>query len=287
MARKRPDDTLPPTFLNARLPGGVCRSEDGSLWLYRRVPLGPVADAITPSATLQPGRPIMAALQALSTLTPARLNRRSMARGSYRQVHLLGLNLPTQWVPERDKSLSAFLASAFPDQVTHERLLLLGVRLIPGLGSGGFRSAVNSIADFLTTASTPMSDFAGDIRKVGQALTQAGLDTPSAADFQQADSWWSLGRSDAPLLPHADHMHVFGTQTAANEANVGASVELQQLTHAVDHEALGIGRRDMVLAAAGGAVHAREPRRAPDAGLCAGDAGGLKHDTHSDTAPTR
>ena len=225
MARKRPDDTLPPTFLNARLPGGVCRSEDGSLWLYRRVPLGPVADAITPSATLQPGRPIMAALQALSTLTPARLNRRSMARGSYRQVHLLGLNLPTQWVPERDKSLSAFLASAFPDQVTHERLLLLGVRLIPGLGSGGFRSAVNSIADFLTTASTPMSDFAGDIRKVGQALTQAGLDTPSAADFQQADSWWSLGRSDAPLLPHADHMHVFGTQTAANEAQAHGLTE--------------------------------------------------------------
>lgn len=215
-----------PTFLRARLPGGLCRGEDGTVWLVRSCPLGPVADAVSPAASLTPGRSIMNALAGLEEATRIRTARRGMSRSAYRQVHLLGMNIPTGWRPERDKDLSAFLASAYPDQVTHEKVLLLAVRLLPSMGSGGWRSAVDSMVDFLVTSSTPLEDFRADAQKVGRILTQAGLDTPTPRQFQLAETWFTLGRrSDAPMLTHADHIHVFGTQDAANTAQTQGLTE--------------------------------------------------------------
>lgn len=217
---------MPPTYLEARLPGGLCRGADGSLHMVRSVPLGPVADAVDGPSALVPGRSIMAAVQGIADATPIRVARRSMSKGGYRQIHMLGLNIPMLWTPERDRGLSAFLASAFPNKVTQHRSLLFAVRLVPGLGSGGWRSAVNSMAEFLTTAGTPLEDFDADAQRIGRILTQAGLDVPTDEQFRMAETWWSLGqRSDTPMLPHTDHIHVFGTAEAARAAQAGGLTE--------------------------------------------------------------
>ena len=151
---------------------------DGSVWLYRAVPLAPVADAPDEVTGLEPGGPILTALDELAAMTGTRIARRSAAKSGYRQVHLLLVNVPRRFTPDPRSAGAAHLAEMFPDTRVQRRLLLFGVRLRDRITGSGWRSAVDSAVETLISGTVPLSDFDADHADVDQALTRAGLIHP-------------------------------------------------------------------------------------------------------------
>ena len=105
-----------PTTVRARKRDGRVQGTDGSVWLYRSVPLAPVADAPDELSGLEPGGPILAALDELAAMTGTRIARRSTAKSGYRQVHLLLVNVPRRFTPDPSPAGAAHLAELFPDR---------------------------------------------------------------------------------------------------------------------------------------------------------------------------
>jgi len=209
-----------PTTVRARKRDGRVQGTDGSVWLYRAVPLAPVADAPDEITGLEPGGPILAALDELAAMTGTRIPRRTAARSGYRQVHLLLVNVPRRFTPDPAAPGAAHLAAMFPDSPVQRRVLLLGVRLRDRITASGWRNAVESAVETLVSGTVPLSDFDADYTDIDQALTRSGLTTPTPRDFDLAAAWWNDGRfADTPTLPHVDHLHVFTSASAAHAAH--------------------------------------------------------------------
>lgn len=208
-----------PTTMRARFPDGRCLGVDSSVWLYKAVPMGPVTDAVCGSEMLAVAAPLHAALLALGEMARSRVNRRNASRGTYREFHVLLVNIPRRFVPDPDRALADFLAERFPDRVVDRRLLLLGVRLAPRLGTGGFRAAVDSVTETLLVGGAPISDFDLDLSIVDGALSRCGLTTPTGEQFALANAWWNSGHfGDTPQLVHSDHLHIFASPHSLREA---------------------------------------------------------------------
>lgn len=212
-----------PTCVRARLSGGRLLGTDGSMWLYRAVPLNPVVDAASPSEAIAAAEPLLAAFDELAALANVGVARRSTARSGYRQIHLLLMNVPTQFTPPKDHPNSTYLATAFADQAVDRRVLLIGVRIIDKVTSGGMKAAVESIKETLLQGSVPIEDFAADHRIVSAALGRAGMVDASDEDLMLASSWWTHGdRPDVVMMEHASHLHVFNNaDDAAPAAEAG------------------------------------------------------------------
>lgn len=207
-----------PTKVAARLGGGRFLGTDNSVWLYRRVPLSPVADAKTTEKAIQAGYPLHAAYEEVASLTIARGNRRSMVRSAYRQTHALLVNIPRAFEPAPGP-LQNRLRELYSDQWVDSRVLLFGVRLNSSVGNGGFRSAWDSIVESWTEGGTPLSDYDKDYAEVSRAFDNAGLKELSNEDYRLANAWWNYGTfPDTPACFHNDHMHVFTTPESATIA---------------------------------------------------------------------
>jgi hypothetical protein len=209
-----------PTAKRGRLPGGRLLGVDGSMWLYRRAPMGPMVDARSPEAALASASPLRQVLEELAALGTARLPRRSLARSRYRAVHILSLDVPAWYRPPAGHPLREHLARSFAGMQVRQRLTLVGVKLVPRLGSGGLRQAVTSVAETLAVAGTPVEDFQADYHKVDDVMARAGMGVPSSNELWLADSWWDAGRRpDVGILEHLDHLHVFSDPSAMAEAD--------------------------------------------------------------------
>ena len=215
-----------PTTVRTRLPGGRIGGTDGSLWCYRSVPMAPVVDAATASDVLAAAGPLMALCEQLAQETRVRApaNRR-MNRGAYRELHLLLVNVPATFSPPRDHPLAGYLHEGFSTAQTYRRVLLVGVRLRPRVAEAGLLSrqgltqAIDSVSQTIRYGGAPLSDFDEDYLAVDRAMTASGMQVPSGADLSLANSWWNGGRNpEAPLLVHADHLHVFGAISSAKAA---------------------------------------------------------------------
>lgn len=227
--KKTDDVTEPdwPTPMRGRFPDGRCLGIDKSVWLYKAVPLGPVDDAIDSRAMLAMARPLNAALASLEPLAQVRVARRSASKDTYREVHMLLVNIPRRFAPGPKQPLADHLVEQFPDKQVEQRLLLFGVKLLPRLGNGGWKSAIDSVAETIAVGGAPMSDYDRDFAVVDQALSRAGLTTPTDADFRLANAWWNSGLfSDTPQLVHSDHLHIFASPHSMMEA---AALEEQQV----------------------------------------------------------
>lgn len=216
-----------PTCLRARLPGGRLVGTDGSMWLYRAVPLNPVLDASSAAEGLAAGDPLFSAFEELASITSVGMARRSTAKGGYRQVHLLLINVPMAYRPPAGHPLAEYLAASYANESMDRRVLLFGVQLQPKVTSRGFKAAVQSVADTILVGGAPIEDFDADAAVVSAALGRAGLsDAPDDA-LRLANAWWTHGdRPDVPMLEHADHLHLFlnGADAArAAEAGVGCN----------------------------------------------------------------
>lgn len=202
------------TTLGSRLPDGRCRSSmDGSVWLYRSVPLAPVVDAKDTTAALEAMDPLFRAYHQMADLVAASSTRRFVAQSSYRRTHALLVNIPEHFHVPWSHPLAERLNRAHSDQVVDRRLLLFGVRLRDRVGGGGnWRDQVDSIAAFLSDHQIPMGDFDEDFARVDAALARAGLAVPTDTEFKLADAYWNRGDTPAtPLLNHLEHVHVFHT----------------------------------------------------------------------------
>ncbi|WP_251153784.1 ATP-binding protein [Cellulosimicrobium sp. Marseille-Q4280] len=222
-----------PTFVRGRWSGGWRdgivlgagrTSKERSLWMYRAVPLGPVADAKSIADMERACEPILTAYEELAALTSTAGSRRASNRQSYRETHLLAVNIPHVWTPPRDLPVSDYLARLFPPgrgaQETISRVVLFGVRLTDSLGGGrGFKGAVESVAETLWYGGVPEDDYEPDARKVATALERAGMTVPTAEQFHLAESWWNGGaHPDTYVVPQQDCLHIFSNSAQAAAA---------------------------------------------------------------------
>ncbi|MFC8797314.1 ATP-binding protein [Promicromonospora sp. NPDC057138] len=221
-----------PTTIRARFGDGLLQGTDGSVWLYRSVPLAPVAEARTAAEGLETAEPLLAVLDELAAATPVRWARRAQSRHTYRNVHALLVNLPERWSPPRDHPQADYLARQFPDTATYRRVVLFGVQLRASVGGGGgLRRAIDSVAETLVAGGTPLSDFEQDHREMAALSARCGLRTPSDDEVALASAWWNEGGTpDVPLLSEPDCLHVFTGPAAARQAKAaGTGADLSHI----------------------------------------------------------
>lgn len=199
----------------------VGASPASGVWLYKKVPLSAMTDAKTTAERLASASPLLAALEAVNNLTSLRGgNRRAMVKNAYRQVHILMLNVPQHFEPPHRHHTADQLRTDYGERLVESRLLLFGVRLKDSvIGTGGWRGAVDSIVETLTTGGTPLADFDKDFAQVDRALTQVGLTAVSQADIRFADSWFNGGISPDPIMrADMDNLAVFSSPETARHA---------------------------------------------------------------------
>ena len=210
-----------PTTMRSRLTDGRMVGTDNSVWVYREVPLSPVVDAASPHDGLAAAEPLMKALEELAGMSAGAVARRSVAKSSYREFHLLLVNVPQVYQPPRNHPIEGYLRKSFGRIPVDKRVLLLGVKLQANVGGeGGLKDMIDSVVETLTSGGIPLSDFDKDFKKVDVSLNRAGLYTASADAIHTANAWWNQGRNpDTPLLVHDDHLHFFSTVDAVRMAN--------------------------------------------------------------------
>lgn len=223
-----------PTTMMSRLRDGRLMGTDGSVWVYRAVPMSPVVDAKNPSDAVAAAEPMLSALRELAAMTPVTMNHRRIAKSAYREVHMLLVNVPQFYSPDRTHPNAEYLRQQFGHMVTDRRVLLMGVKLQAKTGGGGgWRATVDSVVETLVAGGTPLSDFDADSAKVAAALDRAGLGEPSVEDVRLANAWWNHGNfPDTPVLVHADHMHVF---TSADGVAIADKVGVQDCSNWDEH----------------------------------------------------
>ncbi|WP_375000083.1 ATP-binding protein [Aeromicrobium sp. CTD01-1L150] len=205
------DQPLWPTTLRGRLRDGRLQGIDGSVWLYRGIPMSPVADARDSADLDEAAQPMMKAFHELSKLVNAPIKRRRLASSSYRDVHMLLVNVPRLYQPDRNDPLAEYLRQAYPSVITPRRVALFGVRLHDKIGGGGgLLDAVDSVVETIVSGTTPLSDYDADFAEIETCLDRSGMLVASPDDIRLANAWWNHGRSaDTPTVRHADHLHFF------------------------------------------------------------------------------
>lgn len=210
-----------PTAVKLRYSDGRVQGVKGGVWLYKKVPLGPMVDARSNEEALAVGNGMARAFNELAATSQYTIKRRSTSRSSYREVHILLVNLRRYYSPPGNSRIKDQLREWFGDEIVQDRLLLFGVKLRDEVGGVDrtWRDVVDSAALSLMTAEVPISDYDRDFHEVDDMLSRAGFETPTAQDFELAESWWAAGESpEAPMVNHADHIHVFRSVAGANVA---------------------------------------------------------------------
>lgn len=201
-----------PTAKRNRLPGGriVSAHPGGGMWLYRKVPMETMSAAKSEQDAFAAGQALFNAYNEVAGLSRAVGGNRGLSKSTYRETHLLWVNVPRFFDPQ-DHPNAAYLAAGFPDEVVNSRLLLFGVRLRDSLGvKQGFRASVKSVIEQVQNRTIPVEAFTADYEIVDAALRRAGLVELSAAEHRLSDAWWNHGRApDTPVIPHMDHVHLF------------------------------------------------------------------------------
>lgn len=212
-----------PTETKLRLSQGRLVGVDGSMWAYRVVPMLPVKDARDDTRRLQAAAPIDAAIESLATHASTTMMRRALNRGSYREIHILTVNVPNRYQPPPGVSNSTQLVADFGGHQVLNRVCLFGVKLVPHMrrkNKGPVRAAVDSVAESLVTGTVPLEDYEADFDQVDAIMNRAGLVAASADVLQLPLAWWNFGQHpDTPMLVHADHLHVFRSVSAMRTAS--------------------------------------------------------------------
>lgn len=199
-------------LVDGRVPG-----VDGSLWLYRSVPLSSITDAKTTEDMLAGGRGLSQAFEELAKMATPGINR-TQSKASYREFHVLLLNVPTYYSAPEESPIRGYLNSEFRDRFVQRRELLFGVKLTPTASDGGVKKAWDSFIYTLMYTGTMMTEYDRDTDEVSAALARAGFTVPSKETLRWADSWWSHGRSKGvPTLRHDDHLHYITQMSAKYE----------------------------------------------------------------------
>lgn len=209
------------------LSGGRFVGVDNSMWVYRKVPLAPMVDAKTKGRIDAAAVPLMRFFEQLSGLAQTSGGRRALAKGSYREFHVVAVNVPMPFQAPRELANREMLEADYGDRFTFRRVVLAGVRLVPKMrrkGQGALASAVESLSQTIVRGGVPLEDYESDYETVDKVMRQCGLAELGVDEFghdevQLVQSWWNFGRSaDTPIMVEADHVHVFRSVGAAKTA---------------------------------------------------------------------
>ncbi|WP_028245398.1 ATP-binding protein [Pseudoclavibacter soli] len=226
MARARVLAQLPtapdwPTTVRSRRSNGAVQGLDGSVWLYRRVPLGPVRDAKTVQDALNVQRVIDNAFSACANLASIHGSKRAMNQNGYRSFHLISVTIPRFFRPPTSHKIAEYLRDSHGDVVVHDKVVLFGVQLRSSIANVGIKAAVESVVDTFIQGGVPMSDFDLDLQKVDAALERAGLLPMRDQDFRAVNGWWNYGSApDIPLVTYSDHIRFFVDRKAERAAEL-------------------------------------------------------------------
>ena len=211
-----------PTQVKKVYSSGVIVTVNNEVWLYRRVPLGPVVSARSMKDAVDIGSPIFRACQEVEALTSRSMAKnRRMSKHNYRDIHMLLVNVPKLYVPDDKQPLKAYLAQQFSGKTVDQRLLLFGVRLRNSAFRSGWDYALQALTEAITlqNVGVQLPEYAADFKKVSAALTRAGMIEATSEQLHLADSWWNLGRNaDVPYLVHSDHLHMFTAPGSLTDA---------------------------------------------------------------------
>ncbi|MHA3723752.1 ATP-binding protein [Leucobacter sp. HY1910] len=215
--------TLPQWETRSKVPlaDGRIPGIDNSMWLYRSVPMSSITDAKSVEEAIKGGSGLNAAFEQLAELATPGINRPT-TKNSYREFHVLLLNVPTWYKAPAESKIRDYLNTEFRRRLVIRRELLIGVRLIPnasGTAKGGWKerlkTSVESVTHTIVHGGTLLENFDQDTQLVSGALARAGMHTPSAETLRWADSWWNRGLAKAiPVNPHDNHFHFFSSMDA-------------------------------------------------------------------------
>jgi len=227
---------LPQFETRARRPlfDGLWPGIDGSMWLWRSVPMGSVPDARTADGAVAVGHGLANAYEALAAFAGSGAHR-SQVKSTYRDTHALLLNVPTTFTANPKSPIADELNREYGDRPTIQRVLLFGVRLKATTGNGTLKSAVDSVWETIRYGGSPLSDYEKDHRDMAMVFSRAGFSVPSLHDLHLADSWWNYGLAKGvPVLLHDEHVHFFHSAAEAR-----AAVDINRLDCGDWPEAIG------------------------------------------------
>ncbi|MBC9927281.1 hypothetical protein [Leucobacter sp. cx-169] len=210
---------------DGRVPG-----VDGSMWLYGSVPMSAIIDAKSMDKMLAGGGSLHSVYEELAKLASAGINR-AASKASYREFHLLLLNVPSYYEAPESSPIRGYLNTEFRDRIVQRRELLFGVKLrssgtaAAGTGREKLKGAIDSFLYTLMYTGTQLSDYDQDHREIAGIFSRAGITIPSKDSLRWSDSWWSHGRAKAiPTLPHDDHLHYIYEMNAKREIEANYDV---------------------------------------------------------------
>ena len=214
------------------LQNGLVRGIDNSVWVYRVIPPTAIKEAPSLSRRLAAANSLQEIFEGVAKLTHTTMNRRRLSAGSYRDIHLLSIQVPKVFTaptvsPLAERHNASFGAYSDNPIIVPYRLTLVGVKLIDSFTRRelSFKDRVKDavegfVADMLEGV-LPLDSFMEDYRLVDAVLARAGTKTPSEEQWGLATGWWNRGRApNLPLLVHPDHLHAFTSMSAAQSAGL-------------------------------------------------------------------
>lgn len=199
-------DPLWPTSMKRRTRDGRIEGVGSGVWLYKKVPLSPTFDAKTVAQELKASLPLSRAFDAIAGMAKIRGTRRSMVRGSYREFHLLFVNVPRWFEPPLDYPARLELVKEFREATVNERVLLLGIPLRDSIkGDRSIREAVDGVVSTFVSGGIDMSAYDDDFYAVDAALSDAGLISATDDEIRLAHAYFNHGGHPDPVMfPDSD-----------------------------------------------------------------------------------
>lgn len=220
---------LYPDQIKMVLSGGRILTHTNAMWVIRKVPLTPVVDAKDSRRIMEAGMPIWDLQSKLAPLANTATGRRQFAKGSYRNIRYLAVNVPGRYQPPPNSPIASHLKSDYPNVDVERRLLTAAVQLRPSLarkGKNALQSAIESVTEMLDPESLPLADYELDYDLIDRIMRESGCvelgtDTFGRSEFNLARAWWNFGENPSiPMMVHADHIHFFKTTRAAKTARL-------------------------------------------------------------------
>ena len=212
-----------PTSLVGVAPDGRMYGEDGSIWAYFSVPLGPTFDAKNLRARLEVSTPFIGALGELAAGAGIALSkRRVFQKHNYRAFHVLGVNIDAAFTPPGDHPLREMLSREFCDgrDVVIRRCVVLGVRLRRSVVSSSMATMVDRMAASFQSGRGALATTDEDFEHVRAIMARWGLSTPTRQDRSLVRAWWNAGRSpDTPYMVEPERLHILRSAEAARKAH--------------------------------------------------------------------
>ena len=212
-----------PTSLVGVAPDGRMYGEDGSIWAYFSVPLGPTFDAKNLRARLEVSTPFIGALGELAAGAGIVLSkRRVFQKHNYRAFHVLGVNIDAAFTPPGDHPLREMLSREFCDgrDVVIRRCVVLGVRLRRSVVSSSMATMVDRMAASFQSGRGALAATDEDFEHVRAIMARWGLSTPTRQDRSLVRAWWNAGRSpDTPYMVEPERLHILRSAEAARKAH--------------------------------------------------------------------